>query len=229
SCARSRRRTIRASSRRASRCSATWFAAGGRRRSIVCSAAGSRTWRCARCTKATATRWPRGGRTSTCRPRSRSARRRIRTAGSWTSRPCSPRPKICSRARARSHVGEPVHSTRSRTHSCCKLLCGVTGPDDSGELREELERVTQLLDLLMRQGPRLTWVMDRDLRIVSTGGAVEAMLGYAVDRWIGSTLYDVQQADGVVNKSIEAHLRALEGEVSTYSNLYRDKQLQVTV
>ena len=44
--------------------------------------------------------------------------------------------------------------------------------------RVELERTARILDLVVQQMPALYWVVDKELRIIRTGGAIEALLGY---------------------------------------------------
>lgn len=95
--------------------------------------------------------------------------------------------------------------------------------------REELERTARTLDLVVRQMPATYWLVDHDLRILRTGGAIEELLGYAPDRWIGHTLYDVVEHDGGSTESIVAHTRALGGEVVTFKNEYRGKLFSMTV
>jgi PAS domain S-box-containing protein len=95
--------------------------------------------------------------------------------------------------------------------------------------REELERTARTLDLVVRQVPAVYWLMDQDLRILRTGGAIETVLGYAPDRWLGRTLYEVQQVEPASGDPIEAHKRAFAGETATYQAEYRDKQLSMTV
>ena len=95
--------------------------------------------------------------------------------------------------------------------------------------REDLERTARTLDLVVRQMPAMYWLVDHDLRILRTGGAIEELLGYAPDRWIGYTLYDVIDHDGGSMESIVAHTRALAGEVVTHKSEYRGKQFSVTV
>jgi PAS domain S-box-containing protein len=92
---------------------------------------------------------------------------------------------------------------------------------------DELE--ARILELMLRQMPAVYWLVDRDLRIITTDGAIESVLGYSRERWIGSTLYDVQRTDGSTEQSILAHQRALQGETFSYQNLYMEKRLTVTV
>src|SRR5450631_373405 len=287
-------------SRPASRSSVTWCAAVARRRSIGCSAAGSRTWRSARCSRARPTRWPHGCRRSSYPRESRRVRSSIRTAGSSISRPCSPRPKISSRGAARSRAGVRERSTISRTRCCFRVDWGglplppdpelhllfdrlpigmyrsrsdgvftyvndslakllgysveelltknlneeihvdptarrklienyfparvVDGAEvewrakdgriltvqiwghavesadgwsfdasvlDVSEVkrqRVELERTANILDLVVHQMPALYWVVDKDLRIIRTGGAIREVLGYESDKFMGVKL-----------------------------------------
>ena len=87
----------------------------------------------------------------------------------------------------------------------------------------------RILGLMLRQTPAVYCFADRDLRIVNTGGAIESVLGYKPDRWIGSTLYDVQANDGGTEQSILEHQRALQGETITYQSEYRGKRLRITI
>lgn len=86
-----------------------------------------------------------------------------------------------------------------------------------------------MLALVLRQMPAVYWLVDRDLRILSTGGAIESVLGYKADRWVGKTLQDVQAGDGGAEQSILEHRRALLGETITSQNEYRGKRLRVTI
>ncbi len=81
----------------------------------------------------------------------------------------------------------------------------------------------------MRLLPAIYWQADRDLRLLHTGGSIRQVFGYEPGRWIGSTLYDVQRADGFANDTIEAHLRALAGETIRYQSEYRGKQMSVMI
>ncbi len=98
---------------------------------------------------------------------------------------------------------------------------------DQDQNRENLE--ARILELVIRQMPAVYWLVDHDLRILSTGGAVESVLGYKRDRWIGSTLHDVQATDGGTGESIIQHKRALLGETLMYQNVYMEKRLNVTI
>jgi len=95
--------------------------------------------------------------------------------------------------------------------------------------REELERTARTLDLVVRQMPAMYWLVDHDLRILRAGGAIEEVLGYAPERLLGRTLYEVIEDGKGSTESLVAHARALAGEVITYSDEFRDKYLSVTV
>jgi two-component system cell cycle sensor histidine kinase/response regulator CckA len=95
--------------------------------------------------------------------------------------------------------------------------------------RAEPTLEARILELVMRQLPAVYWLVDRDLRLISTGGAVESLFGYKRDRWIGRTFYDVMVVDGVEPESISQHLRALAGETVTYQSNYLDKVFTVTI
>ena len=95
--------------------------------------------------------------------------------------------------------------------------------------REELERTAKILDQVVRQMPAIYWVVDRDLTIRRTGGAIADVLGYAPDRFIGTTLAAAhEQVPGSVNPMI-THQRAIDGETFSYDSEYRGKQLEVTL
>ncbi len=95
--------------------------------------------------------------------------------------------------------------------------------------REELERTARTLDLVVKQVPAMYWLVDHELRILLTGGAIAQVLGYEPDRWVGTTLYEVQAADPASHDPVDGHRRALAGQTVTYLTHYRDKQLQNTI
>jgi two-component system cell cycle sensor histidine kinase/response regulator CckA len=96
--------------------------------------------------------------------------------------------------------------------------------------REEIERTATTLSLVVRQVSAIWWLVDPELRILRTGGAVMEVLGYAPDTFIGVTLYDVLRDDPSNDRSsIDAHLRALQGETVMYPSEYRNKLLNNTI
>ena len=98
------------------------------------------------------------------------------------------------------------------------------------EQREELERTARTLELVVRQMPAVYWLVDHELRIRANGGAIEEMLGFPPDRWIGHTLEEPIAEDGNhASEAIPAHRRALAGELVTYSSVFRGRRLTVTV
>ncbi len=94
---------------------------------------------------------------------------------------------------------------------------------------EQLARTAMALELVLHQMSGMYWRVDRDLRIISTGGAVEAILGYAADAHLGKTLHDVHREDPGFPDPIRAHQRALVGEIVPYVSEYRGKFLANTI
>lgn len=95
--------------------------------------------------------------------------------------------------------------------------------------REESERTATTLDLVVRQVSAIWWLVDRELRILRTGGPIMEILGYPPETYIGKTLYDVMREDPTVrNATLDAHLRALQGETVTLTSEYRNKLLTNT-
>jgi two-component system cell cycle sensor histidine kinase/response regulator CckA len=95
--------------------------------------------------------------------------------------------------------------------------------------REALSTASATLDLVIRQMPAMYWIVDRNLRIVTTGGAIQELLGYPPDRFIGATLDEVQRHDPGTTDPVVMHRRALAGETVTYTTEYRSKLLATTL
>ncbi len=93
----------------------------------------------------------------------------------------------------------------------------------------ELERTATTLGMVVRQVSAVYWLVDHDLRILRTGGPIMEVLGYAPDLYLGTTLHDVHRLDPGSTDPVEAHLGALKGEVATYMNEYRGRQLENTI
>jgi PAS domain S-box-containing protein len=95
--------------------------------------------------------------------------------------------------------------------------------------RLEIERTAKILDLVVMQMPALYWVVDRELRIIRTGGAVQEVLGYPSDRFMNVRLSAVHRFEPGSVDPVPYHERAIEGAVLSYDTTYRGKQLAVTV
>jgi two-component system cell cycle sensor histidine kinase/response regulator CckA len=95
--------------------------------------------------------------------------------------------------------------------------------------RVELERTANILDLVVQQMPALYWVVDKDLRIIRTGGAIREVLGYESDKFMGVKLSSVHRFEPGSVDPVPFHMRALAGETCSYDTEYRGKQLAVTV
>jgi PAS domain S-box-containing protein len=103
---------------------------------------------------------------------------------------------------------------------------------DKAELaaqREELQRNATMLDLIFGQMPAVYYLVDRDLRILRTGGAIETVLGYKADLYVGMTLAESHAHDGGDTDPVGPHQRALRGETVTFLNHYRGKHLSSSI
>ncbi len=99
-------------------------------------------------------------------------------------------------------------------------------------LEAELQRqhdtqaaAAQVLEIVVGQLPALYFVEDRDLRILKTGGAVETILGYPSERFVGKTVQDALAADSASTDVVANHRRVLTGETLHTETEYRGKLL----
>ncbi|MEO8704457.1 MAG: response regulator [Kofleriaceae bacterium] len=155
------------------------------------------------------------------------------------------RPKMIEEYRGRGVIdGARVEW---KTKAGARLIVKIFGhvvEDDSGEASfdasvldvtaaeshsEEIERTATILDIVVRQMPAIYWLVDHELRILRTGGAIREVLGYEPDRYIGTTLEVVHTEEPGTVDPVEAHRRALAGETVTYETEYRNKQLGTTL
>ena len=95
--------------------------------------------------------------------------------------------------------------------------------------REALETTAAMLDLVVRQMRAIYWVVDRDLRICRSGGAIRELFGLAQGKFIGMTIEQVHRNDPSSIDPVMMHRRALVGETVTYSSEWRNKHLVTTV
>ena len=99
--------------------------------------------------------------------------------------------------------------------------------------REDLATTAAMLDLVVRQMTAMYWIVDRDLRICKSGGAIRELLGFAPGTFLGMTIDQVyERSDRDDPSAIDTtvmHRRALAGETITYSSEYRNKHLVTTV
>jgi two-component system cell cycle sensor histidine kinase/response regulator CckA len=95
--------------------------------------------------------------------------------------------------------------------------------------REDLATTAAMLDLVVHQMPAIYWIVDRDLRIFKTGGAIREVLGYEPDRFLGWTLEQVHHQDPGTIDPVLMHRRALTGETVSYTTEYRNKHLVTTL
>jgi two-component system cell cycle sensor histidine kinase/response regulator CckA len=95
--------------------------------------------------------------------------------------------------------------------------------------REELETASTLIEVVTQQMPGTYWILDHDLRIIRNGGAIELILGFPMQRFVGKTMYDVIAADPSSGDAIGTHERALAGEVICTEVEYRGKVLAMTI
>lgn len=77
------------------------------------------------------------------------------------------------------------------------------------------ERDTHLR-LLLDQLPALTWIADRQLRLVSAGGATLRLVGMRADELVGISIAEVVENDGM-GQVLEEHRRALAGQVGRFT------------
>src|SRR5262245_1096537 len=114
----------------------------------------------------------------------------------------------------------------------CSVLDATELETANSELRrqrEDLATTAAMLDLVVRQMPAIYWIVDSDLRICKTGGAIREVLGYEPDKFLGWTLEQVHRDDPGTIDPVMMHRRALCGETVSYTTEYRSKHLVTTL
>jgi two-component system cell cycle sensor histidine kinase/response regulator CckA len=100
--------------------------------------------------------------------------------------------------------------------------------------REAIATTATMLELVVRQLTAIYWIVDRDLRICQSGGAIQQLLGFAPGKFHGLTIDHVYRLDprsmapGAIDP-IAMHRRAVAGETITFATDFRDKHLVTTV
>jgi PAS domain S-box-containing protein len=83
--------------------------------------------------------------------------------------------------------------------------------------------------LLVEQQPAVLWVVDRDLRFVSTQGSGLAAIGLEPGAGVGTTLYEYLKTDDQNYLPIACTLRALKGDESSYEMPWRRRMFETHV
>jgi PAS domain S-box-containing protein len=95
--------------------------------------------------------------------------------------------------------------------------------------REQADTTSSILELVVQQLPAIYWIVDRELRLLRTGGEVQQILGYDQNRYVGRTLHDALADDASTADTIAQHLRACAGETIHYESEYRAKHLATVI
>ena len=95
--------------------------------------------------------------------------------------------------------------------------------------REELERTKRTLEIVVNQMPAMYWVVDPELNLTRTGGAIETIMGYPPSTFVKSSLAQLHATDPGSTDPLPFHQRALAGETCSYDTTYHNRQLAVTV
>ncbi|HZR29472.1 MAG TPA: PAS domain S-box protein, partial [Terriglobales bacterium] len=83
--------------------------------------------------------------------------------------------------------------------------------------------------LLVEQQPAVLWVVDRDLRFVSTQGSGLAAVGLMPGEGVGSTLFEYLHTDDPNYLPIACTLRALKGDESSFEMPWRRRLFETHV
>jgi two-component system, cell cycle sensor histidine kinase and response regulator CckA len=94
---------------------------------------------------------------------------------------------------------------------------------------QERDATSSILDQVVGQVPALYYIVDRELRILRTGGPIEQVLGYPADRFLGRTMDEAIAADPSSEDVVALHRRALAGETVHQENEYRGKLMALTL
>ncbi len=127
------------------------------------------------------------------------------------------------------HYIDDAEGERSFDASVLDVTAEESAAAAAQHQRDHVEQNAMILDLVVHQMPALWWLMDMELRILRSGGNVEAMLGYSRTKWLGRTLYDSAAAGDADAESIVLHERVLAGETLAFAGDYNTRQLATTL
>jgi PAS domain S-box-containing protein len=100
--------------------------------------------------------------------------------------------------------------------------------------RKDLAATAAMLDLVVQQMTAMYWIVDQDLRICKSGGAIQKLFGHPPGLFLGMTIDQVYRAephrfDATSIDPITMHRRALAGETITFMSELRNQHLITTV
>lgn len=101
--------------------------------------------------------------------------------------------------------------------------------DELRRQRAQAETTATVLEQMMGQMPAFYWLVDRELRFLSSGGAIEGMVGIANGAFRGQTINAVVERRMLPPEAIENHRRACSGETIAYDSEYRGKLLATVI
>ncbi len=95
--------------------------------------------------------------------------------------------------------------------------------------RAQAETTATVLEQMMGQMAAFYWIVDRELRFVSSGGAIEPIVGIPSGTFLGHTIPVVVERRMLPPEAIEMTARACRGETTTFEIDYRGKLLATVI
>ena len=127
-----------------------------------------------------------------------------------------------------AHVIEDEHGVQCEG-SVLDATTTVAATEQLRRQHEELGRTAATLDLVVKQMPAMYWVVDRDLMVYRTGGAVKQIVGVDPPPDHRRPLQAIRDADPEARDPLPPHRRALGGELVKYTSEYKGKIMETTI
>jgi two-component system cell cycle sensor histidine kinase/response regulator CckA len=124
------------------------------------------------------------------------------------------------------HGGYPVRDAEGRV----QRLLGSSRDITKSKMTEEARRETEeRLRALATQAPAILWTTDKQLRFTSGMGAGLAKVGISENQLYGTFVGDLFEPQRPDHPAIEAHRRALNGELAAFVENWRGRIYDVQV
>ncbi|GAB4209248.1 MAG: hypothetical protein OHK0022_39980 [Roseiflexaceae bacterium] len=120
----------------------------------------------------------------------------------------------------------PLYDEEGRVVGTQTLFTDIT---ESRRAQQALRASESKLRLVLEQLPLCIWTTDTQLRLTSVAGAGFEQLGLDTALITGYTLAEIFQGSELANGPIEAHTRALSGQLATYELTLGDHTFEVSV